>query len=761
MRSTPAIENLLRDHFNLENVKVKKMVGYENENYRIDTADQRYVLKLYPFDAGLMALTMAETETLLFINQDHREIFPMPVPSITGAYVEEIEFEGTSKIMRMLSFVDGEFVGDVVRDEKLFKSLGSFLGNLDKSLMSMVNHSIKARQTVWDNQYLLLNKKFLPDIVDAHDRYLVAYFIQQYGIHVIPRSGDLRKSIIHNDANEWNVLCTDGQVSGIIDFGDLVESYLINELAIAIAYAAMDQPDPLYCATTIVDAYHAVLPLQEREADVLYYLVAARLCISVSNTAHNKKLYPENDYISISEQPAWRLLRKWLTINPIDAQNSFRKAIGAEPLSIKPMSALLEERQVFISPAISLSYASPIHMSGAAFQYMYDAEGNTFLDAYNNIPHVGHSHPRVVEAGQRQMAILNTNTRYVYDLLSEYAGRLLQKFPDPLSKVFFVNSGSAASDLAIRMAKTYTGHQGVMVMEHGYHGHTQTDIDISDYKFNHAQGQGQKDYVLKVPIPVTYRGKFKADDPQAGINYAKEAIALLQKSEVPVAAFISEPIVGCGGQVPLAPGYLKQLYPAIRQQGGVCISDEVQVGFGRLGNVFWGFEAQEVIPDIVVIGKPMGNGHPMGAVITTDAIAESFDNGVEFFSSFGGNPVSCAIGLAVLDVIEEELLQQHAAEVGTYYKNQLTELSHRFPSIGDVRGSGLFLGVELIVPETMAPDTDLAQKIKNELRNNYILMGTDGPFDNVLKSKPPLCFTKDNVDQVINEINNILITHAN
>lgn len=298
-----------------------------------------------------------------------------------------------------------------------------------------------------------------------------------------------------------------------------------------------------------------------------------------------------------------------------------------------------------------------------------------------------------------------------------------------------------------------------MVMEHGYHGHTQLATDISDYKFNNSRGQGKKDYILKTQIPDTYRGKYTNDDGSAGKMYAKKAIEQVKNSDMPIAAFISEPIVGCAGQVPLANGYLKDIYPTIRKQGGVCISDEVQTGFGRLGDYFWGFEAHNVIPDLVVLGKPMANGHPMGAVITTKDIAESFSKGVEFFSSFGGNPVSCAIGLSVLEVIEEEELQENAKVVGSFYKSLLLDLKQKYNCIGDVRGFGLFLGVEIIKGNNLEPDVELAHYIKNELRNQNILISTDGPYDSVLKTKPPLCFTKDNAKEVVDNIDQILKVH--
>jgi len=427
-----------------------------------------------------------------------------------------------------------------------------------------------------------------------------------------------------------------------------------------------------------------------------------------------------------------------------------------EPLQLNEMIA---RRNKHIPSILSVSYDKPIYMVRSAFQYMYDAYGNTYLDAYNNIPQVGHSHPKVVEVGQKQMAKLNTNTRYIYDQLSTYAGKLISKFPDSLNQVYFVNSGSAASDLAIRIAKIHTGYKKIMVMEHGYHGHTQTATDISDYKFNHAKGQGQSKHIIKTLIPDTYRGKYSGI-PDTGKRYALEAIKQIVNSDLPVAAFISEPIVGCAGQVPLADGYLAELYPAIRKQGGVCISDEVQTGFGRLGDFFWGFEAHDVIPDMVVIGKPMANGHPMGAVICTNEIAESFGKGVEFFSSFGGNPVSCAIANSVLEVIEEEGLQENAKKVGDYYKSLFFDLQKTHGCIGDIRGAGLFLGIEIIKQNTIEPDPELAHYIKNQLRNRKILISTDGPFDSVLKTKPALCFTKENAKKVVETIDEVLLAYT-
>ncbi len=745
---------LIQKLFGLVDFDIKKLVGYDNTNYLITSKDHKYIFKTYPYSQELLDLLRAEIEILLAINQNDTTKFPAPVEFVDGLTLKTDVNDNKKSIYRALSYLDGTFIGDIESSKELFQSLGVFMAKMDIHLGKITNYTIQSRCWEWDIQYLFLNKKYINDIINSSDRNIVVYFFQQFEENVSPVLHELRKQIIHNDANEWNILVKNNNVSGIIDFGDLAYSPLINELAVTITYGCYDKEDPLKWACYILKSYHSILPLEEIEIQILYYLIAARLSISVCNSAHSAKVNPDNAYASISEKNAWSMLHVWLTINPIEAENRFRSAIGLPIHQQQGITEMVEKRYRHISPILSLSYEKPIYMDRAAFQYMYDSYGNTFLDAYNNIPHVGHSHPKVVNAGQRQIAKLNTNTRYIYDLLTDYSERLLSKFPDSLNKVYFVNSGSAATDLAIRMAKAHTKFKKIMVLEHGYHGNTQTAIDISDYKFNNPKGQGQKNHVLKTPIPDTYKGKYNKKD--AGSKYAKDAIQLIKDSADPLALFIAEPIVGCGGQVPLAKGYLKEIYPAIRNQGGVCISDEVQTGFGRLGDHYWGYEAQEVIPDIVIVGKPMANGHPMGAVICTDQIAESFGKGVEFFSSFGGNPVSCAIALSVIEIIEHENLQQNAKIVGDYYKSLFIKLRKKHACIGDVRGSGLFLGIEITKENTLEPDTTLAQNIKNKLRDNHILISTDGPYDNVLKTKPPLCFTKENAKKVVDTIDDIL-----
>ena len=749
------MNTLIEQEFGLAVEHLKHLNGYDNKNYKISTKDRSFVFKTYVPSQELHDIITAENETLQFLSKTLGEQVPAIIPFADQSSTKSLQVDGQPALCRMLSFLEGRFLGEAQHTVALFQSIGTFLAALDLKLGEFKQPSLQARQWEWDLQYFDLNRPYMEDIDNSTDRNMVRYFFQQFEEVVRPVFPKLRKQIIHNDANEWNLLVQDDQVSGIIDFGDLAHSFLINEVAIAITYGCYDKEEPLEWATVILEAYHQTLPLQEQEIAVLYYLIAARLCTSVCNSAHAKKADPGNTYASVSEANAWKMLYKWLTLNPIRVESVFRKAIGLPEIKASGTQHLVEKRARYFSKNLSTSYQQPIHMTRAAFQYMYDAAGNTFLDAYNNIPHVGHSHPKVVQAGQRQMAQLNTNTRYLYHELVDYAEQLLSRFPDSLSKVFFVNSGSAASDLAIRLAQHHTRAKQVMVMEAGYHGNTQTSIEISDYKFNHPKGEGQKDHILTTPLPNSYIGTY-AGAPNAGMRYGQDAVRQIQHSTAPIAAFICEPIVGCAGQIPLAEGYLKEVYPAIRAQNGVCISDEVQTGFGRLGTHFWGYEAQEVVPDIVVLGKPIANGHPMGAVVCTEAIATSFEQGVEFFSSFGGNPVSTTIAQAVLEVIEEEGLQENARIVGDHYQNLLKRLQTKHASIGDVRGMGLFIGVEIVQLGSTAPDTALAQVIKNGLRERHILVSTDGPHDNVIKTKPPLCFTKENAAAVVQAMNEVL-----
>jgi ethanolamine-phosphate phospho-lyase len=747
------MKQFFKDHFGLYLLGSKELVGYDNTNLLAHTNKGDFIFKTYPFDQNQWELVKAENEVLLGIKGNST---PQPFAFQDRTFEKVIEIEGQSKICRLLSFIPGEFLAEVPYSNKLAQNFGAFLADLVLKMSDYTPLAYKARKWEWDLQHSLLNKKYLKHISNPSQRKIVEYYFQQFEIKVLPIQENLRKALIHNDANEWNVLVQDNKITGIIDFGDVTYAPLINEVAVALTYLIYDKENPIAFTQDFIQGFHAIYPLQADELAVLYYLVAVRLCMSVCNSAFARSTQPTNDYTLISEEKAWLTLDNWLKTSPIYAETTFRKAINFPPIKSNfDQKRILQERKKHFATNLSISYERPVSIVNSAFQYFYDTQGNTILDAYNNIPCVGHCHPKITEVTRNAMAKLNTNTRYIYPELTAYAEKLLGKFPCELSKVFFVNSGSAASDLAIRLVKSHTKRNKIVVMEHGYHGNTQTSMEASDYKFNNPKGDGQKEHILKVEIPSDYRGKF-ANEDNSGEKYALKAIEQLRPESTEIAAFIAEPIVGCGGQVPLGQGYLKTIYPKIRAWGGLCISDEVQTGFGRIGEHFWGFQAHGVIPDIVILGKPIANGHPMGAVVCTREIADSFSNGLEFFSSFGGNPVSCAIATAVLDIIDEEKLQENALEVGQYFMQSLRSLQKNHLCIGDVRGSGLFLGIEMVIPPKQSPDTALAQLLKNELRNRNILVDTDGPFDNVIKSKPPMCFTKENVDTLVKAIQEIL-----
>ncbi len=423
-------------------------------------------------------------------------------------------------------------------------------------------------------------------------------------------------------------------------------------------------------------------------------------------------------------------------------------------------AAILEKRRRYLGPSLSLSYREPLHMVRAYRQYLYAADGRRYLDTVNNVPHVGHQHERVLEAARRQQALLNTNTRYLHHNIVDYAEALAATLPDPLSVCYFVNSGSEANELALRIARTLTGRRDMVVLEVGYHGNTVAAAEVSAYKFNGKGGRGAEPHIHVVPLPDPYRGKFRGHTRATALRYAAQAetaIEHLRAAGRGVAAFIGESILSCGGQIVPPPGFLQEVYHQIRKAGGLCIADEVQTGLGRVGDAFWSFELQGVAPDIVTLGKPIGNGHPLGAVVTTPAIAKAFANGMEYFSTFGGNPVSCAIGHTVLQVVQEEGLQAQAREVGEYLKQQLRELQTRHPIIGEVRGAGLFLGVELVRDrESRTPAGAEAARLINRMRRHGILMSTDGPDNNVLKIKPPLCFTKENANFLAEMLDGLL-----
>nr|XP_015204863.1 PREDICTED: 5-phosphohydroxy-L-lysine phospho-lyase-like isoform X2 [Lepisosteus oculatus] len=403
----------------------------------------------------------------------------------------------------------------------------------------------------------------------------------------------------------------------------------------------------------------------------------------------------------------------------------------------------------------------PVKIVKAQGQYLYDEKGRRYLDCISNVHHVGHCHPAVAQAAAAQMQLQNTNTRFLHDNLVQYAARLSETLPEKLQVFYFVNSGSEANDLALRLARQYSQHEDVLVLDHAYHGHLTSLIDISPYKFRKLGGQ--KEWVHVAPLPDTYRGLYRKEHEDAARAYADEVKCVIDEAHKKgrkIAAFFAESLPSVGGQIVLPPGYFQKVAEYVRAAGAVFVADEVQVGFGRVGRHFWGFQLQgeDFVPDIVTMGKPIGNGHPLSCVATTQEIADAFTaNGVEYFNTFGGNPVSCAIGLAVLDVMEKEDLRGNATRVGEYFMKLMNDLKRKHPIIGDVRGVGLFVGIDLVKDRNLrTPAKEEADFILKRLKEEYIFMSSDGPGENVLKFKPPMCFSMDDAKLVADKIDQIL-----
>lgn len=762
--------DMAKQLYGFDGVSVKLLGSYIDLNYYLrDEAGGEFVFKI--------ANTHEKKEILqaqfqaMKLMADHRVTLKSPqvCPTLQGEEITAVKSAaGTTHLAYMLTFLPGTFFAELQgHPPQLLENLGRVLAEMDKALENFY-HPALHRYLRWDLKNVLDLEDYAGYIENPGERRLVKYFLQQFKTFVVPVFPKLRLSVVHNDANDYNLLVNpDGEklaVTGIIDFGDMMHTYTIFELAVAIAYAIHGKSDPMETAVRIVGSYHQTYPLEELELEVLFPSVCARLCATLLIYAYQLKLDPDNEYIKISVDPARDALEKLLHINPDHAVHVFREACGlptASGAAGLPLGKILETREKHMGKNVSVSYRKPLKIVRGAMQYLYDHTGRAYLDTVNNVCHVGHCHPRVVEAAQKQMAVLNTNTRYLHDHIVEYAQRLCDLLPEPLSVCYFVNSGSEANELALRLARTHTRNTDFIVIDHAYHGNTNDIIEISPYKFDGPGGTGAPPHVHKVMIPDVFRGPYKSNDLNAGEKYALDVQRVIDelklKNKKP-AAFIHESLMSVAGQIVLPKNYLKKAYRYAREAGAVCIADEVQVGFGRVGTHMWAFETQDVVPDIVTMGKPIGNGHPLAAVVTTPAISASFDNGMEYFNTFGGNPVSCAVGLAVLDVIRDEKLQENALHVGNYMKAGLKRLIDKHLLIGDVRGLGLFLGIELVLDrKTLEPAKEQAYDIAERMKEEGILISIDGPLYNVIKIKPPLVFTEANADFYIETLDRILV----
>ncbi|MBU2426169.1 MAG: aminotransferase class III-fold pyridoxal phosphate-dependent enzyme [Gammaproteobacteria bacterium] len=754
---TKQIAALLQQHYGLQGL-LQPLPGYSDLNFLLQLGDTgRYIVKVANSAESLAVLDLQNKAMQALAAADIA--VPEALANRAGTLITAIDLHGEARWLRVLSYLPGRCYGELTQADKgpaLWQQLGELLGKVSHGFANF-EHVAAYRELDWDlaTAYRLCRKKIY--LLSAQRESLVQHFLALYQQQVRPVLSQLPQSVIHNDANDYNLLLQKAdlgwQITGLLDFGDMLYSHTINELAVACAYAILNQADPVQVIKTVTAAYHQQHPLTETELQVLPCLIALRLCLSLCNSAQASLAEPDNQYILISATAAEQALIQLQQLDFIWVGQLLKQQCLGQVEPGRSGHELRQLRQRYFSKTLSLSYQQPLKIVRGSGAYLYDEAGLDYLDMVNNVCHVGHCHPQVVAAGQQQMALLNTNTRYLHDNLVDYAEQLLATMPSELSVCFFVNSGSEANELAFRLARAATGQRDLIVVDGAYHGNTQACIDASPYKFDGPGGEGAAAHIHKVLLPDPYRGRYQGYSQATGAAYAADisrALADISAAGRQVSAFICESLQGVAGQIVMPDGYLQQVYSLVRAAGGLCIADEVQVGFGRVGSQMWGFQTQRVVPDIVTLGKPIGNGHPMAAVITTRAIADAFANGMEFFNTFGGNPVSCAIGSAVLKVLQQEQLPQRALETGLYLQQQLRQLQQQYPIIGDVRGMGLFLGVELVTDRQSktAATAEMAWLVEF-MKQQRILLSSEGPDANILKMKPPLVFGRNEANRFL------------
>jgi 4-aminobutyrate aminotransferase-like enzyme/Ser/Thr protein kinase RdoA (MazF antagonist) len=765
-------ERIAREAYGLTG-EARALPGEVDSNFLVQTREgKRFVLKVSPPGLDVTALR-CQAEVLAYLaDTPVARCVPRLIPTLDGNKLASANVDGKGdRAVRLVSFLPGAPLANVPeRPDALLEDLGRVLGRLDTALRGF-HHPGVYRRLAWDLTRTHELGELAHYIRDDGRRALVEARLERFREQVVPRLATLEHGVVHNDANDHNLLVGGAggrQIIGVIDFGDMLHTVTVAEPAIACAYVMLDRDDPFQAAALVAAGYHRERSLTPGDQEVLFDLIVARLCASVLMSAEGRHRNPDNKYLRISERPVWKLLEKLNMMDGDEATGKLTASLGSgteasggcgspqRGTPVRSAAELVAVRKQHLGRNLSISYSDPLKIVRGEGAHLYDDQGRRYVDLVNNVCHVGHCHPHVVAAAQRQMAQLNTNTRYLHDHLAEYALRLTATFPDPLSVCFFVCTGTEANDLALRLARTHTGSRRLVVLDHAYHGHSPSLVEISAYKCDGPGGAGMARHAYRVPTPDAYRGPFRG--PDTGAQYAglvAEAVETARAEGTP--SFLAESLIGCGGQIIPPAGFLPKAHDAVRAAGGVCIADEVQVGFGRVGTHLWAFDALGATPDIVTLGKPIGNGHPMAAVITTPEIAASFDNGMEYFNTFGGNPVSCAVGLAVLDVIEQENLQQHAGEMGALLLEGLRKLQDRHEIVGDVRGLGLFLGVELVRDrETLEPADAEAGRIIDAMRDRGFLLSTDGPLHNVLKIKPPLVVGRDDLAAMLEALDEVL-----
>ena len=761
--SADAAAQVVRELYGIEG-EFSRLYSERDQNFRVRTADgAEYVLKFANSDEDPGVLDMQHQALAHIEARDPDLPVPRVIHTRDGAMSSTIDdLDGKAHIVRLLSFMPGIDLTDITLTPKALRALGATTARLDKALRSFFHPS--------GNHVLLWDLKRLPDmrhntdaIEDPGQRRKIEEVIDHFTDEVLPLLGDLRWQIIHNDVNSSNVLVAEDDhecIAGIIDYGDMVHAPLVCDVAIAAGGFNHHTDDPVSAICEVAAGFDGVTPLEAEEVDLIYDLVLAReasiilICTwRIANPTGSK------EHLEDAVAKSWPVFDQLLAAGRETTRARLRSALKFPPYCPRPgevdqaeadavLDEMLERRRRLLGPKQDLFYDRPIHMVRGEGIWLYDATGRAYLDAYNNVPHVGHSHPHVLRSITRQYAALCTNTRYVYGNILDYAERLGATIPDGPRVCVFVNSGSEANDIGWRMAKMHTGKSGAIILEKAYHGGTDAIDAFSplDRPVDEIPA-----HIRTIVTPDTYRGEFRGDD--AAERYAADAdraIAELDEAGYGVGAVMIDSSFINHGIIDVPEGYLKSVVDKVRAAGGVFIADEVQAGFGRMGSRMWGCQAHGVEAEIVTLGKPIGNGLALAAVVTTPEILASFTEKTDYFSTFGGNPVACAAGNAVLDVIEDEQLLANAMETGEYLRQGLRALAQRHPMIGDVRGAGMIAGVELVRDRaTLEPAKEETKRVINAMKERGVLVGCEGYHGNVLKIRPPMVFKPDNADFLI------------
>jgi 4-aminobutyrate aminotransferase-like enzyme/Ser/Thr protein kinase RdoA (MazF antagonist) len=688
---------------------------------------------------------------------------PRVIRTLGGAISGSMDdADGKAHIVRLLSFMPGIVLADVPLTPKVLRALGATTARLDKALRSFFHPSA--------DHVLLWDLKRIPDLrhntgvfKDPGQRRKIETVIDHFAGHILPLLGDLRWQIIHNDAHSSNVLVAEDdpeRIAGIIDYGDMIHAPLIFDVVNSAAGIAHHSDDPVSAICEVAAGFDGVMPLEAGEVDLIYDLVIARFASKILIRTW-RIVNPTGPTETFEDFMAmfWPAFERLLAAGRETVRARLRGALKFPPYCPRPgevdqaesdavLDEMLERRRGLLGHKLYLFYDRPLHMVRGEGVWLYDATGRAYLDAYNNVPHVGHSHPHVLRSITRQYAALCTNTRYVYGNIIDYAERLTSTIADGPRVCVFVNSGSEATDISWRMAKMHSGKSGAIIIEKAYHGGTDA---IDAFSPKDRPGDEIPAHIRTIVTPDTYRGEFRGND--AAARYAADtdrAIAELEEAGYGVGALMIDSSFVNHGILDVPEGYLKLVVEKVRAAGGVFIADEVQSGFGRMGSHMWGCQVHGVEADIAALGKPIGNGLALGAIMTTPEILASFTEKTGYFSTFGGNPVACAAGGAVLDVIEDEQLLANAMDTGEYLRQGLRALAQRHPIIGDVRGAGMIAGVELVRDRAIQePAKQETKQVINTMKEKGVLVGGKGYYGNVLKIRPPMVFKPDNADFLI------------